>query len=107
MKKHDNFIKAKLYYFAPFFETADICSIPSNINNIWKTVKAQRSNDVSDKDNNRRYNSINVRNKYQPIFTQENEVTEPRINNRMDKDVNKYKNVFNNNIDINVIQKKI
>ena len=66
----------------------------------------QRSNDVSDKDNNRRYNSINVRNKYQPIFTQENEVTESRINNRMDKDANKYKNVFNNNIDINVIQKK-
>lgn len=38
LKKHDNFIKAKLYYFALFFETADICSIPSNINNIWKMV---------------------------------------------------------------------
>ena len=52
--------------------------------------------------NNRRFNSIDVRNKYQPIFIHETEVTESRINNRMNNDVNKFKNAFNNNIDNNV-----
>ena len=41
-------------------------------------VKANRGNNVSNNGNNRRFNSIDVRNKHQPIFIHENEVTEPR-----------------------------
>ena len=65
----------------------------NNIDNTWKTVKA----------NNRGFNSIDIRNKYQPIFIHENEVTESRINNMMNEDVNEYRNAFKNNIDNNVI----
>ena len=39
----------------------------NNIDNIWKTVKANRGNNVNTKDNNRRFNSIDVRSKYLPL----------------------------------------
>ena len=68
----------------------------NNIDNTWKTVKANRDNDVNNEDNNRRFNSIDVRNKYQPIFIHENELTEPYISNRMNNNVNECKNAFNN-----------
>ena len=75
----------------------------NNIDDTWKTVKANRSNNVNNKvNNNRKFNSLDVSNKYQPIFIHENEVTEPYINNRMNNDVDEYKNAFNNNIDNNV-----
>ena len=64
----------------------------NNIDNTWKTVKTGRNNSVNNKVNNRRFNSINVSNKYYPISIHENEVTEPRINNRMNNDIEKYKN---------------
>ena len=54
----------------------------NNIDNTWKTVKTSRNNTVNNKVNNRRFNSIDGSNKYHPISIHENEVTEPRINNR-------------------------
>ena len=50
----------------------------SNIDHTQNMVKANRGNNVSNNGNNRRFNSIDVRNKHQPIFIHENEVTEPR-----------------------------
>ena len=73
----------------------------NNIDNTWKTVQVNRSNNVNNKDKNRRHNSIDVRNKSQPIFIHENEVTEPLINNRMNNDVNEYKNA--NDITMGII----
>ena len=64
----------------------------NNIDNTWKTVQVNRGNNVDNKDNNKRLNSIDVRNKSQPIFIHENEVIEPLINNRMNNVVNEYKN---------------
>ena len=54
----------------------------NNIDKTWKTVKTSRNNTVNNKVNNRRFNSIDDSNKYHPISIHENEVTEPRINNR-------------------------
>ena len=54
----------------------------NNIDNTWKTVKTSRNNTVNNKVNNRRFNSIDDSNKYHSISIHENEVTEPRINNR-------------------------
>ena len=71
----------------------------NNIDNTWKTVKTSQYNTVNNKVNNRRFNSIDVSNKYHPISIHENEVTEPRINNRMNSNVDKYKNTFNSNIE--------
>ena len=51
---------------------------------------------------NRRFNSIDGSNKYQPIFIHEIKVTELRNNFRMNNDVKEYKNAFNNNIENNV-----
>ena len=65
------------------------------MDNTWKTVKTSRNNTVNNKVNNRRFNSIDVSNKYHPASIHENKVTEPRINNRMNNDVDKYKNTFN------------
>ena len=40
------------------------------IDNTWKTVnKANQGNNVNNKDSNRRFNSIDVRNKYQPSLS--------------------------------------
>ena len=40
------------------------------IDNTWKTVnKANQGNTVNNNDNNRRFNSIDVRNKYQPSLS--------------------------------------
>ena len=78
----------------------------NNIDNTWKTVKTSRNNTVNNKVNNRRFNSIDVCDRYRPIFIHENEVTEPGINNRMNKDVDKYKNAFNSNIENNVTTRK-
>ena len=78
----------------------------NNIDDIWKTVKTSRNNTVNNKVNNRRFNSIDVCDRYRPIFIHENEVTEPGINNRMNKDVDKYKNAFNSNIENNVTTRK-
>ena len=64
----------------------------NNIDNTWKTVKTSRSNTVNNKVSNKRFISIDVSNKYQPVSIHENEVTEPRINNRMNNDIEKYKN---------------
>ena len=77
-----------------------------NIDNTWKTVKTSRNNTVNNKVNNRRFNFIDVSNKYHPIYIHENEITEPRINNRMNNDVDKYKNTFNSNIENNVTARK-
>ena len=74
----------------------------NNIDDTWKTVKTSRNNTVNNKGNNTRFNSIDVSNKYQPIFIYENKVTKPCINNRMNNDVHKYKNAFNSNIENNV-----
>ena len=74
----------------------------NNIDDTWKTVKANYGSNVNNKVNNRRFNSTDVSNKYKHIFIHENEVTEPYINNRMNNDVDKCKNAFNNNIDNNV-----
>ena len=74
----------------------------NDIDDAWKTVKTNRSNNVNKKVNNRIFNSVDVSSKYQPIFIHENEVTEPHINNRMNTDGDEYKNAFNSNIDDNV-----
>ena len=74
----------------------------NDIDDTWKTVKTNRSNNVNKKVNNRIFNSVDVSSKYQPIFIHENEVTEPHINNRMNTDGDEYKNAFNSNIDDNV-----
>ena len=74
----------------------------NNMDNTWKMVKTSRNNTVYNKVNNKRFNSIDVNNKCQLISIHENEVTEPRINNRMNNDINKYKNTFNSNIENNV-----
>ena len=78
----------------------------NNIDNSWKTVKANHGTNVDNKDNNRRFNSIDVRNKLQPLFIHENEVTEPHVNNRLNNDANEYVNTFNNNIDNNATTPK-
>ena len=39
------------------------------------TVKANRDNNFNNKDNKKRFNSIDGRNKYQPAFIHENEIT--------------------------------
>ena len=77
-----------------------------NIDDTWKTVKTSRSNTANKRVNNRRFNSIDVSNKYQPVFIHKNEVTEFRINNRMKKDVDKYKNAFNSNTENNTTTHK-
>ena len=59
------------------------------MDNTWKTVKTSRNNTVNNKVNNRRFNSIDVSNKYHPTSIHKNKVTEPRINNRMNNDVDK------------------
>ena len=69
-------------------------------------VQDNRGNNVNNNGNNRRFNPIDVRKKYQPIFIHENEVTEAHINNRMSKYVNEYKNVFNNDINNNATTHK-
>ena len=69
-------------------------------------VKTSWNNTVNNKINNRRFNSTDVSNKYQPTSIHENEVTEPHINNRMNNDVNKYKNTFNSSIENNVTTRK-
>ena len=78
----------------------------NDIDDTWKTVKTNRSNNVNKKVNNRIFNSVDVSSKYQPIFIHENEVTEPHINNRMNTDGDEYKNAFNSNIDDNVTTRK-
>ena len=78
----------------------------NNMDNTWKTVKANLGNKVNNKDINGRFNFIDSRNKYQPTFIHENELTEPHINNRVNNDFNKYKNAFNNNIHNNVTIRK-
>ena len=77
-----------------------------NIDDTWKTVKTSRNNTVNKRVNNKRFDSIGVSNKYQPVFIHKNEVTEPRINNRMKKDVDKYKNAFNSNTENNTTTHK-
>ena len=53
-------------------------NVPNDdIDNTWKTVKTSRNNTVNNKVNNRRFNFIDVSNKYHPISIHENEVTEP------------------------------
>ena len=61
---------------------------------------------MNNKVKNRRFNYIDVCNKYRPIFICENEVTNPGVNNRMNNDVDKYKNAFNSNIENNVTTRK-
>ena len=61
----------------------------NNVDDTWKKGKTSRSNTVNNKVNSRRFNSIGVSNKYQPIFIHEHEVNEPRIHNRMNNDVDK------------------
>ena len=78
----------------------------NNVDDTWKTAKANQSNNVNNKVNNKIFNSIDVSSNYQPIFMHENKVTEPHINNRMNNDVGKYKNAFNNNIGNNVTPRK-
>ena len=78
----------------------------NNVDNAWKTGRTSRSNTVNNKVNSRRFNSIGVSNKYQPIFIHEHEVTEPRINNRINNDVDKYKNASNNNTGNDVTTRK-
>ena len=78
----------------------------NNVDNTWKTGRTSRSNTVNNKVNSRRFNSIGVSNKYQPIFIHEHEVTEPRINNRINNDVDKYKNASNNNTGNDVTTRK-
>ena len=48
--------------------------------------------------NNREFNPISVKNKYQPIFIDENEVTEPHIDDEINNDVNQ--NNINNNVTV-------
>ena len=72
----------------------------NNKDNTWKTVKTNRGDNVTNKDNNRRFNSINTKNKCQPTFIHENEVTELHINNGMNNDVKEYRNTFNNSITV-------
>ena len=78
----------------------------NNIDNTWKTVKTSRNNTVNSRVSNKRFNSIGVSNKYQPISIHKSEVTEPRINNRINNDSDKYKNAFNSNIENNVTTRK-
>ena len=65
-------------------------------------AKANRNINVNNKVNNRRFNCTDVSNKYQPIFIRQNKIAEPHINNRINNDVDEYKNAFNINIDSNV-----
>ena len=74
----------------------------TNTNNTWKVVKTNRVNSVDNKGNNREFNPISVKNKYQPIFIGENEVTEPHIDDKINNDVNQNNNAYNNNINNNV-----
>ena len=75
----------------------------NNIDNTWIKVKANRGNNVNNKGSNRRFNSTDIRNKYQAIFIHENEETEPHINNRMNLE---FKNTFSKNLDSNVTIRK-
>ena len=80
----------------------------NNTNNTWKTVKTNRVNSVDNKGTNREFNSISVKNKYQPIFIGENEVTEPHIDDEINNDVNQNSIVHNSNINNNVtVRRKI
>ena len=80
----------------------------NNANNTWKTVKTNRVNSVDNKGTNREFNSISVKNKYQPIFIGENEVTEPHIDDEINNDVNQNSIVNNSNINNNVtVRRKI
>ena len=63
----------------------------NNIDNTWKTVKGSKGNNANNKDKKRIFNSVDVRNKYQPIFVHKNEEREPQINNAMNNDVSEYK----------------
>ena len=74
----------------------------ANTNNTWKAVKTNRVNSVDNKGNNREFNPISVKNKYQPIFIGENEVTEPHIDDEINNDVNQNNNAYNSNINNNV-----
>ena len=63
----------------------------NNIDNTWKTVKGNKGNNANNKDKKRIFNSVDVRNKYQPIFVHKNEERAPQINNAMNNDVSEYK----------------
>ena len=70
----------------------------NNIDDTCKWVKTNRSNTVNSKVNNRKFSSIDASNIYQSVFIRQNEVTKRPINNRMNNDVDEYKNAFNNKI---------
>ena len=74
----------------------------TNTNNTWKTVKTNRVNSINNKGNNRKFNSISVKNKYQLIFIGENEVTEPHIDDEINNDVSQNSYAHNSNINNNV-----
>ena len=74
----------------------------TNTNNTWKAVKTNRVNSVDNKGNNKEFNPISVKNKYQPIFIGEKEVTEPHIDDEINNDVNQNNNAYNSNINNNV-----
>ena len=78
----------------------------TNTNNTWKAVKTNRVNNFDNKGNNREFNPISVKNKYQPNFIGENEVTEPHIDDEINDDVNQNNNVYNNNINNNVMVRR-
>ena len=103
LKKENEFLKEILKSKFDFNEN-NVSN--DNIDDTWKTVKTSRNNTFNNKVKNRRFNSIDVCNKYRPIFIHENEVTDPGINNRMNNDVDKYKNAFNSNIENNVTTHK-
>ena len=52
-----------------------------------KAVKTNRSDNVNKKVNNRIFISTDVSNIYQPIFIHKNKLTDPHINNRMNKEI--------------------
>ena len=66
--------------------------VNNNIDNTWKSVKAIQGSNVNNKDSMKRFSSSDVR--------------KLQINNRMNIDISKYKNGFNNNIYDNVAIRK-
>ena len=66
--------------------------VNNNIDNTWKSVKAIQGSNVNNKDSMKRFSSSDVR--------------KLQINNRMNIDISKYNNGFNNNIYDNVAIRK-
>ena len=95
LKKENEVLKEILTSKFDFNETKVAVK---NVDDTCKRVKTSRSNTVNSKVNNRKFSSIDASNIYQSVFIRQNEVTKRPINNRMNNDVDEYKNAFNNKI---------